>query len=67
MADVKFPEIEVELIGGDGNAMVIMGKVNQALRRGGVSKEERDEYMNESMSGDYNHVLMTAMRWVEVN
>jgi hypothetical protein len=36
MSDVKYPEIEVELIGTDGNAFAILGKVQEALKRGGV-------------------------------
>ena len=63
----KYPEIEVQLTGKDGNAFAIMGNVNRALRRGGVSKEERDEYMEQSMSGDYDNVLQTAMAWVNVS
>ena len=67
MNDVKYPNIEVELVGGDGNAMVIMAKVARALRRAGVPQTEVDAYMAESMSGDYNNVLTTAMRWVDVS
>ncbi len=67
MDGIKYPEIEVQLVGGDGNAFAIMGAVNTALRRGGVDKAERDEYMEQSMSGDYNNVLMTAMAWVSVS
>jgi hypothetical protein len=63
----KYPEIEVELIGQDGNAYAIMGAVQKALRNAEVSKEEIDEYLKESMSGDYNHLLRTAMAWVSVS
>ena len=64
---VKYPEIEVELTGQDGNAFAIMGAVSKGLRKGGVSKEEIDQCMNEMMSGDYNHLLRTAMAWVSVS
>jgi hypothetical protein len=63
----KYPEIEVEIIGQDGNAYAIMGAVQKALRNAEVSKEEIDEYLKESMSGDYNHLLRTAMAWVSVS
>lgn len=59
-------DIEVELIGNDGNAFSIMGAVSKALRRAGATKEELDEYMKESMSGDYDNLLRTAMKWVNV-
>ena len=63
----KYPEIEVELIGQDGNAFAIMGAVQKALRKGGVSKDEIDEYLKESMSGDYDNLLATAVSWVSVS
>lgn len=66
MSEVKYPEVQVELVGQDGNAFAIMGAVSKALRRAGVDKSEIDEYLNESMSGDYDNLLRTAMRWVSV-
>lgn len=62
----KYP-VEVRLTGTDGNAYAIMGTVQHALRRHGVPKEEIDKYLEESMSGDYGHLLQTAMKWVEVS
>ena len=66
MTDIRYPEIEVELIGHDGNAFAVLGRVQKAMRRAGVSKEERDEFLAEAMSGDYDHLLQTVTRWVEV-
>lgn len=66
MPDIKYPEITVKLVGEDGNAMAIIGAVREALRRGGVSKEEQTEFIQEAMSGDYDNVLQTAMKWVNV-
>jgi hypothetical protein len=63
---VRYPDITVELTGHDGNAFAIMGRVQQALRRAGVPAEERDRFRAEAMSGDYDHLLQTCMRWVEV-
>jgi hypothetical protein len=60
-------DIEVELVGHDGNAFAIMGKVKDALKRNGASSEDIDEYMKESMSGDYDNLLRTAMEWVNVS
>ena len=64
--EVKFPEIEVQLTGTDGNAFGVIGKVNAALKRADVSKEDRDIFMAEAMSGDYDHVLQTCMNTVTV-
>lgn len=65
--NIRYPNIEVDLVGQDGNAFAIMGAVSRALRRAGVSKEEIDIYLKESRSGDYDHLLQTAMNWVEVS
>ena len=63
----KYPDIEVELIGQDGNAFFILGRVQKALRRAGVPEEEVKQYYEEATNGDYNHLLRTTMEWVEVS
>jgi hypothetical protein len=64
---VKYPEIKVQLTGRDGNAFAILGAVGQAMRRAKVPQSEVDAFMEEAMSGDYDHLLGTAMRWVSVS
>lgn len=59
-------EIEVELVGHDGNAFAIMGRVQRALKEAGATKEELDQYFKESTSGDYDNLLRVAADWVEV-
>ena len=66
MLEVKYPEVEVELIGEDGNAFYIMGAVKKALLKHGVGKEEINEYMADAMSGDYNHLLCVTRDWVTI-
>lgn len=63
----KFPEVEVQLSGQDGNAFVIMGNVTGAMRRAGISKEDRDAYMADAMSGDYDHLLQVTMATVSTS
>lgn len=65
--ETKYPNIKVRLTNTDSNAFSIMGKVTQAMKRAGVSKEERDAFREEATSGDYDHLLQTAMRWVDVS
>jgi hypothetical protein len=60
-------DINVSLIGHDGNAFSIMGAVTKAMRRAGVSSEEQDQYFKEATSGDYNQLLVTTMKWVNVS
>lgn len=63
----KYPDIEVVLVGTDGNAFAILGKVSKALRKANVSKEDIDMFMKEAMSSDYDHLLQTCMKWVSVS
>ena len=58
--------IKVKLVGTDGNAWALIGRVSQALRRGGQSKEFIDAFVKEATSGDYNHLLCTCMKVCEV-
>lgn len=62
----KYPDVKVQLVGEDGNAFAIMGRVASALKDAGVSQAEIDEYYAESTSGDYDKLLQTAVRWVQV-
>ena len=55
----------VKLVGEDGNAFIILAKVNKALKRAGMEKEAK-EFMEESTKGDYNHLLQTAHKYVEI-
>ena len=62
--EIKKPT--VKLTGRDGNAFAVMGAVRQALRRAGAPKAIEDAFTKEATSGDYNHLLATAMAYVEV-
>ena len=63
MTDVKFPEVEIKLVGQDGNAFAILGRCQQAMRRAKLPKETVDEFIAEATSGDYNNLLRTCMAW----
>lgn len=65
-SEVLHPEIVVDLSGRDGNAFVLLAAVRQGLRRGGIPKDEIDQFFTEATSGDYDHLLQTCMKWVTV-
>jgi hypothetical protein len=64
--EVRFPKVTVKLTGEDGNAFAILGRVRKALRRAKVSAEDLDAFTKEATSGDYDNLLATVMRWVNV-
>ncbi len=61
----KYPEVSFKLSGTDGNAFAVMGLATKEARRAGLSKEQIDEYRTEAMSGDYDHLLQTTMRFFD--
>lgn len=62
----KYPQVQVQLSGEDGNAFAILGAVKREMRRAGISDEEQLAFYEEATSGDYDALLQTAMRWVSV-
>ncbi len=63
----KYPNIKVQLSGRDGNAFAILGNVQGAMRRGGIPKEEIDAFITEATSGDYDNLLQTCVKYVQVD
>jgi hypothetical protein len=57
--------VHVKLVGEDGNAFAILGRVRKALIAAG-HKELAEQYLKEATAGDYDHLLQTTMEYVEV-
>lgn len=60
-----FTDAVVTLIGEDGNAFAILGRVRRAISRSD-HPELVDAFLQEAMAGDYEHLLQTCMRYVTV-
>ena len=67
MWEVRFPNVQVQLTGMDGNAFAVMGRVVAALRKDGQPDSVVSEFLAEAQSGDYDNVLVTCMKWVDVS
>jgi len=59
------PRPVLVLVGEDGNAFAILGRARRALQAAGRG-DEWAAFVAEATSGDYNHLLATAMRWFDV-
>ena len=59
-------DIEVNLSEEDGNAFSIIGRVRKALRKAGASIKQVEGFTTDARSGDYDHVLQTCKKWVNV-
>ena len=60
----KYPNVHVPLVGHDGNAFLIGGRVQAALWRAGVPESECKAYWAEATAGDYAHLLQVTLAWV---
>jgi hypothetical protein len=58
------PKPTVKLVGEDGNAYAIMGRVSEALRRVGAPRHIITQYTKEATSGDYDNLLRVTTRYV---
>ena len=65
--DPKYPKVKVKLVGEDGNAFSILGRVVRALRTANVEASELDAFKTEATAGDYDHLLATVSKWVSVS
>jgi len=63
---VERPRPVVQLVGTDGNAFAVLGKVLRALREAGWSQAEIDAFKAEATSGNYDHLLGTVMEYLDV-
>ncbi len=57
--------IRVRLVGEDGNAFAIIGRVRSALRRAG-REDLIEAFTHEATAGDYDHVIQTCLRYVDI-
>ena len=62
----KHPEINVPMVGEDGNAFSILGRVKRIMRRAGI-EDQWDQFHAEATSGDYDQLLRTVMAWFAID
>jgi ribosomal protein S27AE len=62
----RYPSIVVPMIGEDGNAFAVIGRVQRALRSAGLDDQTVAAFRQEATQGSYDALLATVMRWVEV-
>ena len=51
--------VNLNLVGVNGNAFMIMGVFRKQAKKEGWTPEEIEDVMAEAKSGDYNHLLAT--------
>lgn len=66
MTEIKYPNITVSLVDQNGNAFNISGICSWVMKQADLPQTEINNFMTEATSGDYNHLLQTAMTWFNV-
>jgi len=65
MKKVVNKTVNLELVGVNGNAFMIMGVFRRQAVKEGWGKEEIDAVLSEAKSSDYNHLLATIVNHCE--
>ena len=63
---MKYPNVEVQLSGEDGNTFSIIGKTRRALRKANVPDDEVEQFTNEATAGNYEDAIRVVGEWVNV-
>ena len=58
--------VDVDLVGKDGNAFMVLGLCQKAARRAGIEDTEINKFLDEAKQGDYDHLLRTCMKYFNV-
>ncbi len=62
----KYPHVIVEIADKEGNAFTILGLCKAAAEESHLPADEVSAFLAEATTGDYEHLLQTAMRWFTV-
>lgn len=62
----KYPHITVQLTGENGNAFTLLGHTMRAMRKAGINKVAIADFVAEAVSDDYNHLIQTIQKTVNV-
>jgi len=65
MKKVVNKSVNLELIGVNGNAFMIMGVFQRQAKKEGWTQDEIDLVLKEAKSGDYDHLLATIINYCE--
>jgi len=57
--------VNLDLVGVNGNAFMIMGVFGRQAKKEGWTKKEVDSVLSEAKSGDYDHLLATITNHCE--
>lgn len=63
--EALYPKVKLQLVGRDGNAFSILGRVREEMRKAHIL-DKWDEFYKEATSGDYSNLLATCAKWFSI-
>jgi hypothetical protein len=67
MKKTKYPNIVIPMVGEDGNAFAILGRIKRIMEREGLPDSEWKAFHAEATQSDYDNLLRTVMGWFSVD
>ncbi len=64
--NIEYPDITVKLSEGSGNSFDILNSVHREFVKNGIGENRWQEFRKEATSSNYDHLLQTCMKWVNV-
>jgi hypothetical protein len=60
-------QLDIDLLGPEGNAFVVLAKMRRVLESAGASKNDIDDFMEDATTNNYDHLLEVCREWVWFN
>jgi len=67
MSKPKYGQYKIKIVGGNGNAFMLLSSAKRQLREQNADPKIFDEFSKEAMSGDYDHLLKTFLKFFDVS
>lgn len=62
-----YPTIRLRLHGSSPHPLMILAAMSEGLRASGVERDEIDRIVVEALSGDFDNILATCLKYVRVH
>jgi len=63
---MRYPNIYVDL-GREGNGFYILNACMKAAKNAGLHRDEIKHFIDEAVSGDFNHLVYTCSKWFNLS
>ncbi|MCR8549240.1 hypothetical protein M4578_15485 [Salipiger sp. P9] len=62
--ETKYPNINLQLSGVEGNALAILARCAHAARKAGLDRDQIARFRSKATSGYHDDLIQVALRWL---